>query len=55
VVQLEENVRLSYLSMQINVSDAGTTIDMAFYMKQLLEGMDVPERRSPGLKATFTV
>ncbi len=36
-VQFETGGRLSYLGMEINVTDAGTSVDMSFYVKQLLE------------------
>ncbi len=56
-VQFEEGGRLSYLGMEIDVTVAGTSVDMSFYVKQLLE--DAKERMnlvvyaSPGTKETF--
>jgi len=46
---------LSYLGMQTNIRETGTVIDMMFYIKQLLEGVVVPVRASPGTKFTFMV
>jgi hypothetical protein len=43
-VQFETEGRLSYLGMEINVMDDGTSIDMSFYVKQMLE--DAEERMS---------
>jgi hypothetical protein len=56
-VQFEEGGRLSYLGMEIDVTVAGTSVDMSFYVKQLLE--DAKERMNlvvyvlPGTKETF--
>jgi hypothetical protein len=56
-VQFKTGGRLSYLGMEINVTDDGTRVDMSFYVKQLLE--DVEERMSLmvyaslGTKETF--
>jgi hypothetical protein len=55
MVQSEESSRLSYLGMQIYVTDQGATIDMVFYTKKLLEGEVMPERQSPGMKSTLMV
>jgi len=54
-VQFEVSGRLSYLGMQIEMKETGTVIDMTFYVKQLLEGVDVPVRASPGTKFTFMI
>jgi hypothetical protein len=54
-VQCEVSGRLSYLGMQINIRETGTVIDMTCYVKQLLEGVDVPVSASPGTKFTFMV
>jgi hypothetical protein len=36
-VQFEIGEKLSYLGMQINIKDEGTTVGMSFYIKKLLE------------------
>jgi len=54
-VQFEISGRLPYLGMQINIRETGTVIDMTFYVKQLLEGVDVPVSASLGTKFTFMV
>ena len=54
-VQFEVGGRLSYLGMQLELKETGTVIDMTFYVKQLLEGVDVPVRMSPGTKFTFMI
>jgi len=54
-MQFEVSGRLSYSGMQINIRETGTVIYMMFYVKQLLEGVDVPVRVSPGTKFTFMV
>ena len=56
-VQFETGGRLSYLGMEINVTDAGTSVDMSFYVKRLLE--DAKDKMNPvvyaslGTKETF--
>jgi hypothetical protein len=54
-VQFEVSGRFSYLGMQIEMKETGTVIDMTFYIKQLLEGVDVPVRASRGTKFTFMI
>jgi hypothetical protein len=54
-VQYEQGNKMSYLGMDINIEDAGTTIGMAFYVQQVLEGVTVAVKLSPGTKTTFTV
>jgi hypothetical protein len=54
-VQFEVGERLSYLGMQINVKDEGTTVDMSFYVKKLLEGTTVKGQASPGNHSSFIV
>jgi hypothetical protein len=54
-VQFEVSGRLSYLGMQIDISSEGTIIDMQFYTKKVLEGMDVPVRELLGMNTTFIV
>jgi hypothetical protein len=46
---------MSYLGMDIHIEDAGTTVGMAFYVQQVLEGVTVAVKLSPGTKTTFTV
>ena len=56
-VLFEVNGRLSYLGMEIEVTDEGMKLNMSFYVKQLLE--EAEERlsltvfASPGTKETF--
>jgi hypothetical protein len=56
-VQFEEGGRLSYLGMDINITDEGTRVDMSFYVRQLVE--DAEKRKallvydSPGTKESF--
>jgi hypothetical protein len=54
-VQFEIGEKLSYLGMQINVQDEGTTVDMSFYIKKLLEGTMVKGQASPGNHSSFIV
>jgi hypothetical protein len=54
-VQFEIGERLSYLGMQINVKDEGTTVDMSFYIKKHLEGTTVKGQASPGNHSSFIV
>jgi hypothetical protein len=55
VVQFEEGSKLSYLGMQISITDEGTEVSMSFYVHQLLEGLSIAVKLSPGTKATFIV
>jgi hypothetical protein len=54
-VQFTVSGRLSYLGMQIDITRDGTIIDVSFYVKHTLEGVDWPVRASPGTKPTFVV
>jgi hypothetical protein len=45
----------SYLGMEIEVTKQGTILDMLFFVKKLLEGMEVKQFESPGTKDTFEV
>jgi histone deacetylase 1/2 len=54
-VQFEIGEKLSYLGMQINIKDEGTTVDMSFYIKKLLEGTTVKGQASPGNHSSFIV
>jgi len=54
-IQYEVGARLSYLGMEVKIEDEGTTIDMTFYVKQVLEGEKVEEYDSPGTKDMFIV
>jgi hypothetical protein len=49
-IQYEVGAKLSYLGMEVNIKDGRTTIDMTFYVKQVLEGEKVEEYDSPGTK-----
>ncbi len=40
-IQYEEGAKLTYLGMDVNIEDQGMTIDMIFYVKQVLEGETV--------------
>lgn len=47
-VQLEINNKWSYLGMQIEIMKKElTVIDMTFYVKQLIEGMEVENQKTP--------
>jgi hypothetical protein len=56
-VLFEVNGKLSYLGMEIELSDEGTKIDMSFYVRQIIEDAEeklaLTEYESPGLKETF--
>jgi hypothetical protein len=54
-VQFEIGERLSYLGMQINIKDEGTTVDMSFYIKKLLEETTAKGQASPGNHSSFIV
>jgi hypothetical protein len=54
-VQFEVGDKMSYLGMNITIGDQGTTVDMTFYVRQLLEGEQVEEYGSPGTKSIFIV
>jgi hypothetical protein len=45
----------SYLGMEIEVTKQGTILDVSFFVKKLLEGMEVKQFESPGMKDTFVV
>jgi ribosomal protein L7Ae-like RNA K-turn-binding protein len=56
-VVFEINGKLSYLGMEIELSDKGTKIDMSFYVKQIIEDAEeklvLTKYESPGTKETF--
>jgi len=54
-VQFKIGEKLSYLGMQINVQDEGTTVDMSFYIQKLLEGTMVKGQASLGNHSSFIV
>jgi hypothetical protein len=54
-VKFEVGNQLSYLGMELEIGDPGTTVGMSFYTQQLLEGVEVPVKLSPGTKTTFQV
>jgi hypothetical protein len=54
-IQFKEGNKLSYLGMDVMIKDVGTTIDMRFYVDQVLEGEDVEIFASPGTKNMFIV
>jgi hypothetical protein len=53
-VQFEEGGRLSYLGIDISITDEGTRVDMSFYVKQLVEDAEKKKALvvydSPGMK-----
>jgi hypothetical protein len=54
-VQFEVGNDLSYLGMKISVRKEGTTIDMSFYVAQVLEDEEVEVASSPTTKTTYNV
>jgi len=54
-IQYEEGDKLLYLGMDVVVKDVGTTIDMRFYVDQVLEGEEGEIFESPGTKNMFIV
>jgi len=54
-IQFEEGNKLSYLGMDVAIKNSGTTIDMRFYVDQLLEGEEVEVFDSPGTKNMLIV
>ena len=56
-VQFEIDGRLSYLGIEINITEEGTSINMSFYVKQMLddaeEKLELVEYLSTGTKETF--
>lgn len=56
-VQFEEGGRLWYLGMEVNITDAETSADMSFYIKQLVEDAETKRTLtvydSPGTKESF--
>jgi hypothetical protein len=54
-VQFEIGEELSYLGMKISIRDNGTTVDMSFYVSQILEDEEVQEATSPMTKETYNV
>jgi hypothetical protein len=49
-VQFEIGNDLSYLGMNISIRKEGTTIDMSFYVAQVLEDEEVEVASSPTTK-----
>jgi hypothetical protein len=54
-VQFEVGDELSYLGMKISIRNEGTTVDMGYYVGQILEGEEVEVEASPTTKETYTV
>ncbi len=54
-VQFEIGEELSYLGMKISIRDNGMTVDMSFYVSQILEDEEVQEVTSPTTKETYNV
>jgi hypothetical protein len=54
-VQFEVGKKLSYLGMEISITEKGVTIDMTFYAKKILEEEDVVEMKSPCTRMMFIV
>jgi hypothetical protein len=55
VVQFEVGEDLSYLGMKIIIRDEGTTVDMSFYVAQILENEEVEVVALPTTKETYNV
>ena len=55
VIQFEEGDKLSFLGMDVTIKNSGTTIDMGFYVDQVLEGEEVEVFESPETKNMFIV
>jgi hypothetical protein len=59
MVQFEECGRLSYLGMEVDITDAGTSIDMSFYVRQLVESAETKRMLmvydSPGTRESFVI
>jgi hypothetical protein len=54
-VQFEVGKKLSYLGMEISITESGVTVDMTFYAKKILEDEDVAEMKSPCTRSMFIV
>jgi hypothetical protein len=54
-VQFEVGDELSYLGMKISIKSEGTTVDMSYYVGQILEAEEVEVEASPTTKETYTV
>jgi hypothetical protein len=54
-IQFEEGDKLSYLGMDVMIKNSGTTINIRFYVDQVLEGEEVEVFASPGTKNMFIV
>jgi hypothetical protein len=54
-VQFEVGNDLSYLGMKISIRKEGTTIDMSFYVAQVLEDEVVEVASSPTTKLSYNV
>jgi hypothetical protein len=54
-VQFEVGNDLSYLGMKISIRKEGTTIDMSFYVAQVLEDEEVEIASSPTTKTSYNV
>jgi hypothetical protein len=54
-VQFEKGNDLSYLGMNISIRKEGTTIDMSFYVAQVLEDEEVEVASSPTTKTSYNV
>jgi hypothetical protein len=54
-VQFETGSDLSYLGMNISITEEGTVVDMSFYITQVLEDEEVDVERSPTTKTYYNV
>jgi hypothetical protein len=54
-IHFEIGKKLSYLGMEISITESGVTVDMTFYAKRILEDENVVEMKSPCTKTMFVV
>jgi hypothetical protein len=56
-VKFKRNNKLSYLGMEIEITDEGTIVDMSFFVHQLLKenGQGVKVMSAPGTKEMYMV
>jgi hypothetical protein len=54
-IHFEIGKKLSYLGMEISITESGVTVDMTFYAKKILEDENVVEMKSPCTKTMFDV
>jgi hypothetical protein len=54
-VQFKVGENMSYLGMQVSIADDGTTIDMSFYVSEILKDEEVEVTGSPTTKEAYNV